>query len=204
MKLFDRRRWSYFVQGALWRLSQSKRCPCCGEVETSAIDRKLFHALEECHRCRILFRFPNDTITELTQFYEQEYSEPGITTELPSPSELKALIESKFKRSQKDFSDIIAVLCAIGLKQGDAVLDYGASWGYGTWQFAAAGFKAQGYEVSTTRAQFGANIGVNILTKKADIMGPFDGVYSGHVLEYVGDPLAALREQIEWTKPGGM
>jgi 2-polyprenyl-3-methyl-5-hydroxy-6-metoxy-1,4-benzoquinol methylase len=110
---------------------------------------------------------------------------------------------SRFKGSQKDFADVISLLQAVGIKPGDSVLDYGANWGYGTWQFTAAGYRAVGYEISKARAEFGANLGLKIETDKARIVGLFDAVYSGHVLEHVPNPISAVREQLQWTRRGG-
>ncbi len=152
MRILDCKSWRYFIQGLTRRLTQLKQCPCCGSSKTTAVDRKFFHTLEQCSGCGILFRFPRDSTAELNEFYQHEYSQPGLTTELPSLQELRALIAAGFKESLKDFSKIILLVHAIGLEPGDRVLDYGANWGYGTWQFIQAGFDATGYEVSKARA----------------------------------------------------
>jgi hypothetical protein len=83
------------------------------------------------------------------------------------------------------------------------VLDYGASWGYGTWQFSAAGFSPVAYEVSRTCAAFGQKLGLKIVTNLVDVPGPFDAVYSGHVWEHVPNPIDALHEQLRRTKSDG-
>jgi SAM-dependent methyltransferase len=203
MKIFDRKRWWYLLQGVSRRFHQSKRCPCCGNSKSKTVDRKFFHTLEKCLHCGILFRFPRDSAAELEQFYEWDYAEPGLTTELPTAAQLQALIEAGFKGSPKDFSKIILLFQAIGLKRGDLILDYGANWGYGTWQFNQAGFAATGFELSKSRAKFGANLGIDILTDATQIAGAFHAVYSAHVLEHVANPATVLRQQLAWTRPGG-
>ena len=203
MRILDCKSWRYFIQGLTRRLTQVKQCPVCGSSKTTAVDRKFFHTLEQCSGCGILFRFPRDSTAELNEFYQHEYSQPGLTTELPSLQELRALIAAGFKESLKDFSKIILLFNAIGLEPGDRVLDYGANWGYGTWQFIKAGFDATGYEVSKARANFGENLGIHIITDVTRIVGPFDVVYSGHVLEHVGDPAIILSQHLEWTRPDG-
>jgi hypothetical protein len=202
-RFLNRRKWAYLTQGIVRRLWHSKHCPCCGCVELRTIDRKFFHTLEQCSRCGILSRFPGDSSSQLIAFYQHDYAEPGLTTELPSQAELRRLKIGGFKDSGKDFSLVISLLQAVGIQHGDRVLDWGANWGYGTWQLRRAGFQAEGFEISKPRAQFATELGIVLATSPGEVHGPFDAVYSSHVLEHVDNPLAVIRYQLSITKPSG-
>ncbi len=71
-----------------------------------------------------------------------------MATECPTRPELDKMISSSFQNTEKNFTPRIEVLKALGLGQNAAVLDYGASWGYGVWQFRKQGFAASGLEIS--------------------------------------------------------
>jgi SAM-dependent methyltransferase len=91
----------------------------------------------------------------------------------------------------------------LGLGAGAHVLDYGASWGYTTWQLQQAGYHAEGYEVSKPRADFARRLGVRVCWDVAQLRDPFDAIYSGHVLEHVPNPQHVLAQMVKLTKPGG-
>jgi len=137
------------------------------------------------------------------EFYQEEYAQPGLTTELPTKEQLRGLLRDGFAGTSKDFSRVAVLLAALGLSPGAAVLDFGASWGYGTYQLRRAGYAAEAFEVSGPRAAFGTELGVEIHTSLDALPGPFDAVYSSHVLEHVPNPLATLRELLARTRPGG-
>ena len=69
-------------------------------------------------------------------------------------------------------------------------MDYGCSWGYGTWQLKKAGFDALGFEVSKTRASFGRKkLGLKILDEIADLGKlqdeSFHAIFTNHALEHL-------------------
>ena len=194
----------YLLSGAVGRLSSSPSCPSCGSIQSEQVDRKYFHVLLRCSKCELLHRFPRENAEEMKLFYEDSYSEPGLTTELPADAQLQSLLESKFQGSPKDFSYHIEILRALGLTAGSRLLDFGANWGYSTWQFQRAGFQAEGFELSRARATFGKKLGLNICTDSSKLLPPYDAVYSSHVLEHVPDPLATLQQQLAMTRPGGL
>src|SRR5580700_8398200 len=149
----------YMVSGATGRMSRSPRCPSCGSSRSEQIDRKYFHALLLCSECKLLHRFPCENAEDMKAFYEDGYAEPGLTTELPCDAELRVLIDTEFRGSSKDFSYHIEILRALGLTAGSRLLDFGANWGYSTWQFQKAGFAAEGFELSRNRAAFARKLG---------------------------------------------
>lgn len=142
----------------------------------------------------------------MKSFYRKAYSQPGLTTELPDDESLGELLRSGFRGSGKDFTDLIGILDHLHLRHGSRLLDFGANWGYGVWQFRKAGYNAEGYEPAGTRAGFGVKLGVNIATEWAQIQkrAPFDVVFSSHVLEHVPDPAASLRQMVDVLVPGGI
>lgn len=181
-------------------------CPCCGGESSRVIDRKAVFTLEECENCRILFRFPYETETEMHRFYQNGYRQPPgwLTTNLPSDQELEELLKVSFKGTPKDFSRVLAILQALGVSVGARVLDFGASWGYASWQLRQAGYEVESYEIGQARAVFGARLGLKIHTELAELVPGFDAVYSGHVLEHTPNPLRTLQHHLSLVKPGGI
>jgi SAM-dependent methyltransferase len=138
-------------------------------------------------------------------FYQHDYKQAGLTTDLPDANALENLLTTGFKGSNKDFSRVLALFSAIGVPSGARILDFGANWGYGVWQFRKAGYEATGYELSKPRAEFAGGLGVQVVTDWRDVIasGPFDVAFSSHVLEHTPDPAQAIRDQIAVLKPDG-
>lgn len=203
-KLCDAGFWQYAL-GGLWRRAQNPpACPCCGSLAGDTVDRKFFHSLIECAGCGVLHRYPTELDREMAEFYQQAYDEPGFASEMPDAATLQQLVATNFTGSTKDFSGQIAILEALGLRRGQRLMDFGASWGYATYQFRQAGFAAEGFELSRPRAEFGRQLGLAIATQPPTEGPLFDMVYSCHVLEHVPNPLQTLTEMLTWVKPGGM
>ncbi len=140
----------------------------------------------------------------MSRFYQTSYAQKGLTTELPSISDLQVLKNANFADTNKDLSRLIYLLKHLGIGEGQRVLDFGCSWGYGLWQLAQHGYKAVGFEISVPRATFGReHLGVEIYSTLNDIRGDFDVVYSSHVLEHVPNPWAALEEMSKRLRPDG-
>jgi hypothetical protein len=203
-KVVDLSLWRYVIRGAMRRFRNTPSCPCCGSEPSNVVDQKLFHTLHKCSGCKILFRFPAETSDTMEHFYQENYAEPGLTTLLPSIQELENLKRNSFRGSEKDFTYHISILGALGLEPGSSILDYGANWGYLTYLLRQAGYRAEGYEISKHRASYAGRLGVEIFTEITHIRNRYDAVYSSHVLEHVSNPLAVLRQQLDWTKDGGL
>jgi SAM-dependent methyltransferase len=140
----------------------------------------------------------------MQEFYDDDYVEPGLTTELPDDRTLDELIRTEFKGSAKDFSYHIRMMQALGVPTGATMLDYGANWGYASWQFQRAGFDVQSFEISRPRAAFGEKLGLRIATSLTDVRPPFDLIYSCHVLEHVPNPQETIESMLAMLKPGGL
>ena len=181
----------------LWAARESKyrnhSCPGCESSSTHQVRRKmLVTALWECRTCRLRFRVPKESPDSAAEFYQREY-EAGFGTDLPSDRALEALLDRGFKGGEKDYQPYIDVLGAVGLRPGQSILDFGCSWGYGSWQFRQAGFRVQSYEVSRIRSDFARRkLGCTIVE---DVLksGPADCLFSAHVLEHLPDPNALFR-----------
>jgi SAM-dependent methyltransferase len=142
----------------------------------------------------------------MRDLYQRSYRQPGLTTDLPDPAVLIDLLKTDFRGSSKDFSRVIELLDALSIERPAKILDFGANWGYGVYQLQRAGYEAIGYEVSIPRAAYSRNLGVEILTDWQAVIqgGPYDVVFSSHVLEHTPDPAEALRKQCEVLNPGGV
>jgi len=142
-----------------------------------------------------MFRTPTDTPEELSSYYQRRYSS-GFTTTLPGDEELAVMLRTSFADTPKDFSRYVKTLQALGVPKGARIVDFGASWGYGVWQFERAGYKAYGVELSTARARFACEkLGVNVLSDIGLLEERVDVCFSSHVLEHIprlNDTLARL------------
>lgn len=196
----------YASWGLLGRVSGMwGRCPACGGAVAETVQRKdIFFALCRCADCSLLFRTPGDRPTRNAAFYQEEYQE-GYTTSCPDADILARLIQTGFAGSDRDMTLRLQVLRSLGVKPGAKILDFGASWGYGTWQMRAAGYDASGYEISRPRARFAREKLQVIVHDELDaICGGFDIIFSSHVLEHVPSPRKAVEDCMARLRPGGL
>jgi 2-polyprenyl-3-methyl-5-hydroxy-6-metoxy-1,4-benzoquinol methylase len=168
------------------------------------VSRKyLVTGLRRCSKCSLQFRTPTTSAQENDRFYQEEYSQ-GFTTELPSAEELEVLKQKEFKGTERDYSRALRILSALGCQSGWRLLDYGCSWGYGSWQFAHAGYKVEGLEISVPRCEYAKqNLNVDAHTDPRKLKGPFDIFFASHVLEHVPSPLKVLEFAESIVRPGG-
>jgi 2-polyprenyl-3-methyl-5-hydroxy-6-metoxy-1,4-benzoquinol methylase len=135
-----------------------------------------------------MFRMPKGSQLEDQSFYQREYRQGG-TTDLPDPSELEELKRLSFGTIGRDYTGYIEVLRAVGLEPGATVYDYGASWGYGSWQFAQAGYRVISYELSQPRARFAEqHLGCKVIDEPEAIPERVDCFFASHVLEHLALP----------------
>lgn len=93
-----------------------------------------------------------------------------------------------FAGSALEIHDKVRVLKA--LRPAGRVLDYGCSWGYGTYQLQQFGFDAVGFEISRVRASFARDrSGLTTFDSLDDLQQlpekSFDVIFSNHVIEHV-------------------
>ena len=196
----------YALEGVSGRVLTKPKCPSCGSSTYYRVDAKFPYLLLNCDICHLRFRHPRENATKMRRFYQSAYSQKGLTTELPTDAELNNLVETKFAGSQKDFNRVLALFGALGIPKESRVLDFGASWGYGSFQILAAGFDCTPFEISEPRASFGKKLGLEIHCDWAEVerRAPFDVAFSSHVLEHTPDPGDAISRQMNVLRPGGL
>lgn len=179
----------YFAWAATQYYGADTSCPACGALNTFSIRRKaIVTELFECEHCALRFRIPKDSPGKTEEFYQRDYHQ-GLTSECPSQSELDALIETAFRGSEKDFTAYLKVLEAVGLKPGSVVMDYGSSWGYGSWQLKRAGYRVYSYEISRSRSEYARRrLGCEVLTAPSACPEKVDTFFSAHVIEHLPNP----------------
>jgi len=180
-------------------------CPSCQSAKSELIERKwLVTSLRRCSKCQLLFRTPTTTSAENRLFYQEEYTQ-GTMTDTPSQERLEGLKKAGFKGSDRDFAFPLEVLAALGAKRGQRVFDYGCSWGYGSWQFANAGFDVTGFEISERRAIYASeNLGVRVSRPDEERPETYDIFFSSHVIEHVPNARAMLLAGLRLLRPGGL
>jgi cyclopropane fatty-acyl-phospholipid synthase-like methyltransferase len=115
------------------------------------------------------------------------------------------MLTGGFKKTEKNFSKKIEILKTLGVETGSRILDYGASWGYGTWQFKQAGFDASGFEISVPRAEYARKmLNVQVEDDLDKLHGTFDVFLSVHVLEHLAKPTVAFDLARRFLRPGGL
>lgn len=187
---------------------QPKECPYCKSTEHELLGRKkVIQLVYKCRGCELIYRYPQDTANDALTYYSENYHS-GLASELPSAEQLTKWLDTGFEGASLDLRAKIEVLKS--LDPGARVLDFGASWGYGTHQLRDAGFDAIGYEISSPRATFGrAELNVEIHDDPSFLDSirdaSFDVVFSNHVLEHLGDQLPASFDLFHRVlRPGGV
>lgn len=193
----------------LWALGRTvtdrdRSCPSCGGSKTTLVKRKaVVTALHRCERCQLQYRIPKGDPIDLRRYYEKSYRQ-GIVTDVPSDQELEALLATGFKGSPRDFTVYLEVLKALPLAGDGKVLDYGSSWGYGSWQLASAGYEVFSYELSRSRAAFAAErLGCTVVDPST-MPGPVDCLFSAHVIEHLPQPRTIWQLAERILAPGGL
>jgi SAM-dependent methyltransferase len=183
-------RWQYlFKVMAGYVLHGDSSCPHCGHAHTQITGRKFgLLQLRFCPECRLQFRYPKDSEAVNRAFYSGIYQEDeGITTNAPEPQRIPLLLSNRFQGTDKNFDERIATLRRY--RAGGTLLDYGASWGYGTWQLAQAGYQAIGYEIDEARTEYGRwHLNIGLTSDWADLADKrFDILFTSHVIEHLPD-----------------
>ena len=174
------------------RHGQPRICPYCGPSSIVKLVRRKKFIVEilECQTCHLWFRWPADTRYEHESYYQEEFAGDAPQIRLPGSDELRSLESTNFSGSPLDINNKVRVLQA--LHPGGRVLDFGCSWGYGTYQLRQHGFDAVGFEISRPRAEFGrAKLGLNLIDSFDELgklpEGSFDIIFSNHVVEHLPD-----------------
>jgi hypothetical protein len=119
----------------------------CQRIAVKYVVTSLF----ECRACWWRFRSPQDRPSDAAAFYQDDYSQ-GFTTDCPSDTELERLKAIKFTSHEKDYGHYIQTLRIAGLPAGSPILNFGCSWGHGSWHLREAGYRVYSYKISRPRA----------------------------------------------------
>jgi 2-polyprenyl-3-methyl-5-hydroxy-6-metoxy-1,4-benzoquinol methylase len=192
------------------RYFSAVRCPSCGSNECRLTDRKyVVSRLFECRQCHLYFRHPLESIASNKAFYQSEYTQnDGVTTFLPEEGGDLDAIKNKILGDPihpKNASRIKSMLEMLYPSRPDiSVVDYGASWGYISWQLESYGYRVQSYEISESRAQYGnKHLGLQIRTREENLHSGNDVFFSSHVIEHVPSVSAMLRLAAGLTRTDG-
>jgi 2-polyprenyl-3-methyl-5-hydroxy-6-metoxy-1,4-benzoquinol methylase len=165
--------------------------------------KHLVTALYGCDACGLLFRMPKSTLVEDRAFYEREYQQDA-TTDLPTPDALEELKRESFAPIGLDYCGYVDVLGALGIQPGATVYDYGASWGYGSWQFAQAGYRVYSYEINQVRARYAEQyLECRLVAAPEAVPEPVDCFFACHVLEHLAQPQSLWSLAARVLRPGG-
>lgn len=168
-----------------------------------ADQKYLVTTLVRCEKCELMYRSPITGDEENRSFYQKAYKE-GFTTDLPSESQLRTLLDSGFP-GEKNYKKYIDVLTALGCSPGQRLFDFGCSWGYGSWQFKSYGFEVESFEISQPRANFAREkLGLRVFSSMDDVAAPVDIFFSAHVLEHVPSVAATIETALRILRPGGL
>ncbi|PPS42780.1 hypothetical protein B1A85_13800 [Chroococcidiopsis sp. TS-821] len=160
--------------------------------------------LRRCENCNLLFRTPTTTEEESIEFYQNTYKQ-GFTTDLPSDIQLQDLLNKKLVNTEKDYSKWIKILDLLGGVPQQRLLDYGCSWGYGSWQFREAGYGVTAFEISKPRCLYAKEkLGIDAKNSLSEIQGEFDIIFSPHVIEHLPSVSNYLTFAKNHLHPGGI
>ncbi len=196
---------SQFAKPAAWR------CPNCGSATSTEVDRKyIVTRLLRCAECSLMYRGPTDSEEFNRLFYNFHYQE-GTAMICPSSSAIARLREENFAGDDRDFAGYIAFLERHGAKRGGRLFDFGCSWGYGSYQFARAGYDVQSYEIADDRRNYAIeHLGIRhiddpfAIVEGHPLAGSFDCFFSAHVLEHVPSPSKVIDLARRCLRDGGL
>jgi 2-polyprenyl-3-methyl-5-hydroxy-6-metoxy-1,4-benzoquinol methylase len=194
----------YFIWATTHFPGADKSCPACGSATTELVRRKaLVTSLYSCHDCSLMFRVPKDVPEQTRRFYQRDYR-AGFTTILPDELELARLKQTEFQGTEKNYENYIRALQTMGCLPGQVILDFGASWGYGSWQLSQAGYRVYSYEVSEPRAAYAREkLGCQTLSALEQMPEKADLFFSAHVIEHLPRPYSLWEAAMQVLKPEG-
>lgn len=202
----------YFLRSLISYFDKrSKICPNCGSTSGVIIDRKYFFTgLKRCSDCRMMFRLPADNVQMNEAFYNLNYHE-GQTTRIPDEETLQKMLAVGFNCDWNDYDSYIQTLKNLDVGEGSRVLDFGCSWGYGSYQLRQAGYDVLSYDIAQERRGFGVKrLGVrliddpDLIVEGHPLYQSFDCFFSAHVLEHVPTPGKTIEFARRCLKPGGV
>jgi SAM-dependent methyltransferase len=196
----------YLLRSATKRaLAFVSRCPNCASTDVLIVDSKFgVTKLVECAQCSLLYRTPTDSAQENACFYQSEYDEGGTTT-LPTEEALECLLTGDADQVPVDHTRYLKLFDSLNVPSKSRILDFGCSWGYGTYQMQKAGMRIEGYEPSTIRARYARDkLHLSVTSDEAELRPEFEVFFSSHVLEHVASLQETFHLARRLTKTGGI
>lgn len=188
-------------------LFKGNECPSCGSKTSQTLDQKfVITSLKRCNNCMLQYRTPTTSSEENARFYQSEY-EQGFTTEMPDNKTLSKLKKTGFSGTEKDYSRYISLLMKYEVNPKAHILDFGCSWGYGSWQFQKAGFQVTATEISDPRRTYAIEkLGITTYRDLRHLPPGinYDVFFSAHVLEHVPNPTEIIKNGMMVLKKGGI
>lgn len=180
----------------------SPRCISCGSAHAAPFLEAAPYSIMQCAGCTLRFLWPQPGSDEQTTLYSEQYfhSAEGL-------DQGYAEYVSQADNHRATFRDRLRLLPA---PSGEArLLDVGAAAGFFVEQATAAGWRAEGIELSRWATEYAANVvGVPVregtLRDAAFADRSFDAVTMWEVIEHLPDPRAELAEVRRILRPGGM
>ncbi|MCU0722597.1 MAG: class I SAM-dependent methyltransferase [Planctomycetes bacterium] len=169
-------------------------CPACSRRASAPFHRERGWRYVRCRACRTVYLDPRPAPAQVLSHYD-EY--------LPAdPARIRA-----WARSQAPLVRGAVRALSRALPPGSRVLDVGCGYGQLAAALAAAGFRAEGVEISPVGARHARSLGVAVhegtLESAAFPAGAFDGLAAYYVVEHLDDPGAFLAEAARVLRPGG-
>ena len=180
-------------------------CPNCGQTDAITISRKyLITSLVRCINCKLMYRTPTTTNEENNQFYQEDYN-AGYTTDCPDDQKLNELIKANFINFERSYEKYFNILKTISNKTNLKLLDFGCSWGYGSFQLKELGYDVHSYEISLPRRKYAKDkLNLNIIDNIENLNNnEFDIFFSAHVLEHLPNLNTTLDKAFKVMKKDG-
>lgn len=182
-------------------------CDLCGSAEQDIIAKRdrygnrLVNVL--CRGCGLVFVNPMPTNEEVSSFYKIHYRKSYHNSYIPRKKAIMRATRGAISR----YNHVKRVKRA--LKEGDRVLDVGASGGEFVHYLRQLGFDAHGIEPNEGFVKFAKNaysvdLNMGVWEEAEYAKESFDLITANHVIEHFRDPFAALRRFHGWLKPGGL
>ncbi|RLA51979.1 MAG: hypothetical protein DRR42_08870 [Gammaproteobacteria bacterium] len=123
---------------------------------------------------------------------------------MPTVTELKEYIDIGFKGTPRDYTKYLSVLDSLSVAPSSHILEFGCSWGYGSWQLARAGYSVDAIEISGPRGEYASTqLGVSVLKDLENSEDSYDVFFSSHVLEHVPSLRKVIESAFKVLNPGG-
>jgi 2-polyprenyl-3-methyl-5-hydroxy-6-metoxy-1,4-benzoquinol methylase len=176
----------------------ASRCKACGATRLEKFrEVNETFSLVECRNCRLVTTYPVLSAAEIARYYPASYYGRANRRFNRLLERLIPFFRARRRRAIERF-----------VRNG-RMLDVGCGRGLLPALMRSRGWEVHGVEFSETAAQHAREVlhvpvFVGDFRKSPYPPEYFDVVVFWHVLEHLGDPLAALRKSWEILKPGGL